>query len=474
MSEQIPADVQRALVRLSILVQGRRVALDACLQEFRSSLRQQQAWSESEILLARLEQITDDAELEERQVWSRLQRTVARHPAFKEGEGKHLLDRFKKQHSWELMLINVTEAVALLADAPHTSTNCSDILRLRGKIAVLLDSLRSYTSAYESIDDLQSLLAKAEAQPQIEEILQRISSFVANLLVQEQQEFELYLDSLNAHLKQICSSVQANRGLQTELDLSSDQLQKSIAGTVDSLQGGLVQANSLEDLKASVTTNLKVIEQAMRQFQQEEQQKRQQMHQEMANLDRYLQQMNDENKRVQVELENSKRQAITDSLTGLPNRLAYEQRMSLSAAESNRTLALAVGDIDRFKLINDTFGHQAGDKLLQIVGRLMSASMRSSDFLCRYGGEEFVLLLSLDHEQDAVSVLEKLRKRIANTRLHFKGQPISVTISFGLALKQPGESGEQLFNRADTAMYQAKQLGRNRIVVANLSSQAMA
>lgn len=473
MSEQSPAEIQRALVRLSVLVQGRSLALDASLQEFRTSLRQSQSWQQSLQLLSRVERHSDDAELDEQQLITRLLARLKQSPALNNESGKLLLASMAQQHSWELVLLNISRVTELLLATTQPNSvqpPATDVLRMRAKISLLLDSLRSYTSAYDTIDELQALLTNAEQQSQLEDVLQRISGFIANLLTKEQQEFEHYLDSLNTHLQQICVAVRASRDLQDSLDLSSGRLQQSLTTTMGDLQDGIVQADTLADLKNRVETNLSVIDQAMRQFQQDEQQKRQEMQQEMASLDRHLQRMNEENERVQRELENSKRQALTDSLTALPNRLAYEQRFQALLAEHPNGLALAVGDIDLFKAINDNFGHQAGDKLLQIVARLMSASMRASDFLCRYGGEEFVLLLPLAHQDDALRVLEKLRKRIGHTRLHFRGQPISVTISFGLAMARPNEDPESLFRRADEALYLAKHQGRDRVVSADSSS----
>jgi len=123
-----------------------------------------------------------------------------------------------------------------------------------------------------------------------------------------------------------------------------------------------------------------------------------------------------------------------------------------------------VWDVDHFKRINDTYGHRAGDKVLQVISECFAGKIRSTDFIARYGGEEFVMLLPGTHLEDATSFSDRIRAAIAEIGFHFRGQPVSVTVSSGITALHPDDSAGTAFDRADKALYQAKQTGRNRCV----------
>lgn len=162
------------------------------------------------------------------------------------------------------------------------------------------------------------------------------------------------------------------------------------------------------------------------------------------------------------------RSALTDPLTHAPNRMALESTLhrEVEFSQRNKTpLSMVVLDIDHFKRINDRFGHQAGDQVLKAVAQRAQEKIRTCDYLFRYGGEEFVILLSSTDLEEARSISERVRAGIA--KLNHGEQPeLQVTASFGVATMKPTESARDLFRRADQAMYQAKANGRNRIEAA--------
>ncbi|HEX4942759.1 MAG TPA: GGDEF domain-containing protein [Usitatibacteraceae bacterium] len=162
------------------------------------------------------------------------------------------------------------------------------------------------------------------------------------------------------------------------------------------------------------------------------------------------------------------RMAFNDSLTGLANRRAIVARFEEEAARSSRTgvgFALAVFDIDRFKDVNDTHGHLAGDALLCHVGRLLAGAKRTEDVLGRLGGEEFVVLMCGHQSGGAAIAADRLRQLVAATPLAFDGKELSVTLSGGLArLPEDGNDWDKVFAAADARLYEAKNAGRNRVV----------
>ena len=165
--------------------------------------------------------------------------------------------------------------------------------------------------------------------------------------------------------------------------------------------------------------------------------------------------------------------ALTDALTGLGNRRRLDQALATEIARVRRsggTLSAIMADIDHFKRINDQYGHAAGDKVLVRLGTILKSQSRQTDIAARFGGEEFVVLLPQTAVAQALLKAEQLRKAIA---AGFTQQfPNPVTSSFGVAELSTGEGGESLLRRADGALYQAKQAGRNRVIAASLAPNA--
>ena len=124
---------------------------------------------------------------------------------------------------------------------------------------------------------------------------------------------------------------------------------------------------------------------------------------------------------------------------------------------------MAVLDIDHFKRINDGYGHLAGDRVLKIIAGELNRRLRKTDFMARFGGEEFVLLVPATPLEGGLQLLETLRSAVEACPFHFKGEPVTITLSAGIAEFRDGESAETAFERADQALYRAKGAGRNRI-----------
>jgi len=174
--------------------------------------------------------------------------------------------------------------------------------------------------------------------------------------------------------------------------------------------------------------------------------------------------------RLQNELEAL---SSTDSLTGALNRRAFEEKGNAEVDRSRRyhlPMSVVAMDVDRFKLLNDSRGHAAGDCVLVTIADVMRSLLRSTDHLGRYGGDEFVLLLPATGTEGARELAERLREQIDAVAVEFQGETIPVHASFGVATleaKPMGEvatdSWEMLLHRADAALYRAKARGRNRV-----------
>jgi two-component system cell cycle response regulator len=162
--------------------------------------------------------------------------------------------------------------------------------------------------------------------------------------------------------------------------------------------------------------------------------------------------------------------ADTDALTQLPNRRAFRARLgrALEAAERDGgQIAVALLDVDFFKHVNDTYGHDAGDMCLQTLARLLQGQLRADDVVARMGGEEFALLMPQTTLDQARVIAERMRAVVARHAFALAGSDelLSVQISIGLAALTPGERVDQAMKAADDALYRAKASGRNRVVV---------
>lgn len=173
-------------------------------------------------------------------------------------------------------------------------------------------------------------------------------------------------------------------------------------------------------------------------------------------------------------VEKIRMQANLDGLTGIFNRRYFEAKIQEKMGEADRyggKMALLMLDIDRFKSINDEFGHLLGDEVLKQVSAILSRNLRRVDLLCRYGGEEYVIIAPATTEANAAVFAEKLRTLVG--KHDFPGIPRPVTVSFGIAeFPTHGATRDLLVQAADSALYQAKQQGRNRVALASAWHEA--
>ncbi|OHD53793.1 MAG: hypothetical protein A2Y33_02760 [Spirochaetes bacterium GWF1_51_8] len=170
-----------------------------------------------------------------------------------------------------------------------------------------------------------------------------------------------------------------------------------------------------------------------------------------------------ENEQI-VKFDEASRRAVTDHLTGIFNRIKFNESLAREIEKMNTegySFTAVMFDIDHFKKINDTYGHQTGDKVLIAITKIVSKMIRKNDIFARWGGEEFMILLPETNLSTTLAITERLREKIASSQNDPAGQ---VTASFGVAEYKKGEKMSRFIKRVDNAMYRAKELGRNRVV----------
>jgi len=222
--------------------------------------------------------------------------------------------------------------------------------------------------------------------------------------------------------------------------------------------GALQQADSVEEVAAFRQILIGAIEELL--------QGQEALAGSLQSTSEYMRVVDTDSERLFEELNKVRQLSLTDEYTGLPNRRAFTLRLDDEIGRAQRyttPLALAILDLDEFKVINDTYGHAAGDQVLRCYADHILSTFRHHDMVARYGGEEFSVLLpntALDGGQRA---LQKLQKRVAQSQCEFGGRVMALpTFSAGITLYVPGEAPNRFIERADRALYRAKHLGRNR------------
>ncbi len=246
---------------------------------------------------------------------------------------------------------------------------------------------------------------------------------------------------------------------------------QEVTEQLSSMDQSLSSAQDLDQLKLQVSTHIAVIRDALDKKQRPPQEVGSSVNlaDQLAQLAAQVKAIEEEAQSAKADLDVQREKALRDSLTELPNREAYSERVFDEFKRwqrYQRPLSLAVCDIDHFKRINDTYGHQAGDRVLKVLSRGIAKRLREVDFIARYGGEEFVLILPETEAEQALGALDKIREAIAQTPFHFKEEPVQITLSMGITEFREGDSVESAFARADKQLYAAKDKGRNCCLIA--------
>lgn len=383
----------------------------------------------------------------------------------------------------QVLLTALTDAVRLLdtgippvsppvgTPPPAATTVAPALDAIRAPLLVLIDRLRmdqiattelvAIRDAINRATDADTLAAPARSLADlICRDLQQVAAQQAaarELLTQvtwQLDELTRYLTRDSAdHRDGATARRQLDQQLHSEIDALGNHLQS--AADVGSLQ------REIQARLSAITTHLKGFHAREEERTRNWQTRSEQMSQRIHELERSAHTM-------QVSLRQEHQLASTDQLTGIANRMVFDQHMAricAQPADDTMPACLIVLDIDHFKLINDRFGHAAGDRALRIVAEQLRDALRTGDLLARYGGEEFAVVLMDTNAQTGQRIAEALRQRVERTSFRCKEVPVSITLSAGVAPLYAGDTPESVFERADRALYQAKREGRNRCVV---------
>ncbi|NWA41284.1 diguanylate cyclase [Pseudomonas reactans] len=365
-----------------------------------------------------------------------------------------------------------------------------DELQADGTYALPDSPEPSYSSVAKHIEDtllglLEELSLPERHRPQAEAMRERLAHglnwyellpilddlAVLMLAITDsgQHEFEAYLKQLNERLEAFQGHLQVASDGHADSRSAARELDTQIREQVDGLQSSVQEAADLASLKHVLESHLEGLLGTMDEHQQQRDQREQETAARLKGLAERVANMEQEAQGYREHLEVQRQKALIDPLTGLPNRAAWSERLDQEVNtwhQRGNNLSLAMLDLDHFKRINDGYGHLAGDKVLKIIANVLRKRLRPSDFIARFGGEEFVLLMPNSSLSDALAAGEVLRAAIEACPFHFKGEPVTITVSMGVAQFQPGERSDLALKRADEALYRAKAAGRNQVQAA--------
>lgn len=299
-----------------------------------------------------------------------------------------------------------------------------------------------------------------------------VSSLMHDLrsrMADEKRQLETLLGEVGRRLAEMETGLVAAHAATVQGFASNRDYDAKVRAEVDGIRTSADTAQDLPSFRKQLNHSLEVIRSHLEARGHDERQRETGLQKEMDGLKAQLKTLEGEVEvqrgRARAALEESQR----DPLTGCRNRLAYEERLQTEMSRAKRygvPVSLAVFDLDRFKSINDTFGHQAGDQVLKAVAQIAARQLRDVDIFCRYGGEEFVAVFPDTGAAGAMAAVEKVRQAVEGFKFHAHGDRVVITVSAGVAEGRKGETAESLFQRADQALYQSKEQGRNRATLA--------
>lgn len=333
----------------------------------------------------------------------------------------------------------------------------------------LLQQIDPPPTATDNYRHAREQIAKGLNWYELVSTLEEIGVIVLAALDRGQGEFQEFLVGISKRLDEAHQVIQASRQNHSERQRDDDTLNRIVRNEVQQMQVQVAAATQLDVLRVAIGQRLDGIVGALDLHRESSSQRQQKLEQQLGVLTERLRDMELQSAAVEKRMIEQQRLALIDTLTQLPNRKAYDQRV-LEECERwkryGRPLTLAVCDLDHFKSINDQFGHLAGDKVLRIIAKTLRARLRKSDFIARFGGEEFVILMPETDGNEALHALETLREAVVQCPFHFRDQRVGVTVSIGIASFNAEATPECVFERADAALYRAKEAGRNRCIVA--------
>jgi diguanylate cyclase len=402
-----------------------------------------------------------------------------------DGELRKLGDLVRRQpdaEEIEAMLEPLSRAVAALdaepalASAPAPSEPDAALTdrdtRVQASILAMLDRLALLPELATALSELHEAAADNLSPDDVAEGMERVARLIGeqrSSLHREKVEIEELLSHIDSRMEEIAAQLAGDAAEHKNAQDSSSRLNVLVLDEVHELNSDVQRAADIAELRGRARVRLEAITTHLQDFRTREEQRIAAHVDRSGRLRIRIAELERESRNLQRSLQEEQRLSMIDALTGIPNRAAYDERIEhefLRWKRQGAPVSILAWDIDRFKTINDAYGHRAGDKVLRVIGQHLAAHVRGTDFVARYGGEEFVMILVGTGADSAVIAADNIRTGIAGIGFHFRSKPVTVTASCGITTFHTDDTPDSVFDRADRALYRAKDSGRNCCVVA--------
>ena len=363
--------------------------------------------------------------------------------------------------------INTTSQINHSLDDPSLQPSIQELLiRLLEQLIVPVDLQKQADSMKQRLEQDADPANWKLLLKDVASLINSIRSFMQN----EKHDFENFLQQVTDRLKNMDLFLQTEAESLKSAEVKGISFDDRINLNVDDIRTDLDQATDLTELKLNVSSKLDTISNHIKLYRETEVLRILESQSQVESMHTRMQALETESETLKKVVIEKNKQAMFDTLTSIPNRLSYDRKIEEEVSRWKRfksPLSLAIWDIDFFKKVNDTYGHKAGDKVLRTVAQLLFKRIRATDFLARYGGEEFVMLLPGTKQEETLRLVNDLRQQVESCGFHNHGESVTITVSCGVSSFNDGDNISQVFNRADKALYKAKENGRNQCVVAS-------
>lgn len=379
-----------------------------------------------------------------------------------------LAGRVKLTYSDEELEQLVEDAAVLISEYCNLSSsqNTSASYPDTDQLIHLLEKIHFDKKHLPKINHVKSILTGRSETDNLPEPSDLVADLINKSVARDDS-----LEDVSEFLKKMTQRLERLHKYLDQSDLiSSDHFSESFSFSLDldeefeEIREGLEDFGSISAMKFNIESHLDFLNKNVSEYVRKEKERMKRAEETMGALNSQLGVLQEETEVLKKSVEEEQIKSLTDALTSIANRRAYEERLEIEIARWKRHgghLSLMVFDLDKFKTINDNYGHVVGDKVLRGLTATFSREIRRTDFLARYGGEEFVLIMPETSLEETMTIADKLRSEVEQCVFRYQGQVIPVTVSIGVAEFHEDDTPESVFARADEALYLAKKSGRN-------------
>ncbi len=333
----------------------------------------------------------------------------------------------------------------------------------------LLENVEVPDEFNERVDIIRQKIKVCSSKDVLVSIVDEVSQLLTEIANRKQYQLEDFVLKLQSKLQNFQSYMQDSSADDQNLLDNSQLLENSVSREVENIHAEIKSEAGLEKVADMIGNRFEKITTQINDFRVKEEMRIHSTQDKVKILEAQLQETQDHALQLEENLSEQRHLARHDTLTGLANRQTYNEHVDDVLKRYKRSKeegCIVLGDIDCFKKINDNYGHIAGDKVLKKIANILRGSLREVDFIARYGGEEFVIVLEKTPIQNTEEVINRTRQMIEDTQFHFRSKRVPITMSFGVSRFIENDSPPDVFERADKALYQAKESGRNCVILA--------